>query len=158
MDDGGKLTVRPVKQRRGINLLMLCDEQGRPLPNQSDLQWAGRDSSGCPTVTVTFAIDGRIVSLQGEVEAAMRSLGSISIPLQDEPAAKAAPDRDGPWYADHTPHIAAAFKDAMEPSALRVPPVSSFIDEVDRMVGDEGDPIELVRMRCLTRLTEGDER
>lgn len=99
MGDGIKLTVRPVKQRRGTNLLMLCDEQGQPLPNQGDLTWSGRDVSGCPTVTVTFAVDGRKVSLQGEVEAALRALGAVRIPtgattLGRDPAPPSA-DRPG---------------------------------------------------------------
>ncbi|MGY0794353.1 hypothetical protein ACW7BJ_33815 [Azospirillum argentinense] len=96
MGDGIKLTVRPVKQRRGTNLLMLCDEQGQPLPNQGDLQWTV--SNGVPAVTVTFVVDGRNVSLQGEVEVAMRSLGAVRIPagattLGRDPAAAA--DRPG---------------------------------------------------------------
>ncbi|MGY0794251.1 hypothetical protein ACW7BJ_33305 [Azospirillum argentinense] len=60
-----KLTVRAVKTDGGIDVLMLCDEHGRALPNQTAVTYSAHADPGhlVGTVTVTFTVDGENVAL-----------------------------------------------------------------------------------------------
>lgn len=55
------LVVESAGAPSGANL-MLCDENGEPLPNQQEVA-AHAEAGGFPTISVRFVVDGKSVKL-----------------------------------------------------------------------------------------------